>query len=62
MYNKKIIMKRAWIMVKGFGLSLSVALKGAWALAKALLRALYKSVEEYGFKPSASLIKTLERL
>lgn len=26
------------------------------------IRALYKSVDEYGFKPSASLIKTLERL
>ena len=38
-YNKKAIMKRAWIMVKSFGLSLSVALKGAWALAKALLAA-----------------------
>lgn len=38
-YNKKVIMKRAWIMVKSFGLSLSVALKGAWALAKALLAA-----------------------
>lgn len=39
MYNKQIIMKRAWIMVKSFGLSLSVALKGAWALAKALITA-----------------------
>lgn len=39
MYNKQIIMKRAWIMVKHFGLSLSVALKGAWALAKALIAA-----------------------
>lgn len=38
-YNKQIIMKRAWIMVKSFGLSLSVALKGAWALAKALIAA-----------------------
>lgn len=35
MYNKQIIMKRAWIMVKSFGLSLSVALKGAWALITA---------------------------
>ena len=26
------------------------------------IRALYKSVEKYGFKPSVSLIKTLERL
>ena len=39
MYNKKVIMRRAWIMVKSFGLSLSVALKGAWALAKALIAA-----------------------
>lgn len=38
-YNKKVIMQRAWIMVKTFGLSLSVALKGAWALAKALIAA-----------------------
>lgn len=36
-YNKKVIMQRAWIMVKSFGLSLSIALKGAWALAKALI-------------------------
>lgn len=55
MYNKKVIMRRAWIMVKSFGLSLSVGKPDE-------IRALYKSVEKYGFKPSVSLIKTLERL
>lgn len=54
-YNKKVIMRRAWIMAKSFGLSMSVALKGAWALAKALLAA-----EKEG-KESGWNFKTVEK-
>lgn len=35
-YNKKEIMSKAWAMVKTIGVSISVALKSAWALAKAM--------------------------
>lgn len=35
-YNKKKIMNKAWAMVKTIGVSISVALKSAWTLAKAM--------------------------
>lgn len=35
-YNKKEIMSKAWAMVKTIGVNISVALKSAWALAKAM--------------------------
>lgn len=60
-YNKQGIMSNAWAMVKTFGLTMSVALKRAWAWAKAHLdgkgneaRAmsedLIKTFESCGFK------------
>lgn len=36
MYNKSEIFKKAWEMVKKVGLTISKALKEAWAMAKAI--------------------------
>lgn len=36
MYNKKEIMRNAWSIRKSANVSMSVALKSAWALAKAI--------------------------
>lgn len=36
MYNKKEIMRNAWNIRKSANVSMSVALKSAWALAKAI--------------------------
>lgn len=38
-YNKSDIMKNAWNLVKTYGINISIALKSAWALAKALIAA-----------------------
>lgn len=38
-YNKKSIMNKAWELVKKFELTISKALKIAWANAKAILKA-----------------------
>lgn len=39
MYNRKEIMKNAWNIRRTAGVSMSVALKAAWALAKAMNKA-----------------------
>lgn len=39
MYNKSQIMKNAWNIKKTAGVSMSVALKSAWALEKAMMQA-----------------------
>lgn len=39
MYNKKDIMKKAWDIRKTANVSMSVALKSAWATAKAIIKA-----------------------
>lgn len=39
MYNRKEIMKNAWNIRRTAGVSMSVALKAAWALAKAINKA-----------------------
>lgn len=39
MYNKHEIMKNAWDIRKSAGVSMSVALRAAWALAKAMVQA-----------------------
>ena len=39
MYNRKEIMKNAWAIRRTADVSMSVALKSAWALAKAVKRA-----------------------
>lgn len=38
-YNKSQIMKDAWNLIKTAGVSLSTALKAAWAKAKAIIKA-----------------------
>lgn len=38
-YNKSNIMKRAWELVKTAGVTISTALKAAWATAKAVIAA-----------------------
>lgn len=38
-YNKSEIMSNAWNLVRTAGVSLSTALKAAWALAKAFVKA-----------------------
>ena len=38
-YNKREIMMNAWNLVKTYKVTLSVALKSAWALAKAMIKA-----------------------
>lgn len=44
-YNKSEIMKRAWNLVKTANVSISVALKAAWATAKAIISAQLESEE-----------------
>lgn len=39
MYNKHEIMMNAWNIRKSAGVSMSVALRAAWALAKAMIQA-----------------------
>lgn len=39
MYNKSNIMRNAWNIKKTAGVSMSVALKSAWALEKAMIQA-----------------------
>ena len=39
MYNKSQIMSNAWAIKKSAGVSMSVALKAAWAVAKAEIKA-----------------------
>ena len=39
MYNKSNIMKNAWNIKKTAGVSMSVTLKSAWALEKAMMQA-----------------------
>ena len=41
LYNKSEIMKNAWKMVKEFKMSISAALKSAWAAAKGTLKQLH---------------------
>lgn len=38
-YNRSEIMKKAWSLVKTCGVDMSTALKSAWALAKATIKA-----------------------
>lgn len=38
-YNKREIMRNAWNLVKTAGVSISTAMKSAWALAKATVKA-----------------------
>lgn len=38
-YNKSEIMRKAWGLVKTYGISISTAMKSAWALAKAMIEA-----------------------
>lgn len=35
-YSKQEIMRTAWMLIKAYGVSRSVALRSAWALAKAV--------------------------
>lgn len=39
MYNKSNVMRNAWNIKKTAGVSMSVALKSAWALEKAMMQA-----------------------
>lgn len=39
MYNKHNIMKNAWNIHKAAGVSMSIALRAAWALEKAMMQA-----------------------
>lgn len=39
MYNKSNIMRNAWALRKTYGISMSIALKSAWALEKAMMQA-----------------------
>lgn len=39
MYNKKNIMKNAWNIRRTTGVSMSIALRAAWALEKAMMQA-----------------------
>lgn len=39
MYDKHNIMRNAWKLIKAYGISRSVALKSAWALEKAMIKA-----------------------
>lgn len=45
-YNLSQIMKRAWSLVKGMGMTLSSALKEAWREAKSLKKQLIAKLEE----------------
>lgn len=38
-YNKSEIMRNAWNLVKTYGIKISTAMKSAWALAKAMIKA-----------------------
>lgn len=45
-YNKSEIMKNAWTMVKEVGLTISTALKKAWAIAKGTVKTLKEEMVE----------------
>ena len=45
-YNLSKIMKRAWELVKKFGMTISVGLKEAWREAKNLIEELKKNLED----------------
>lgn len=38
-YNKREIMRDAWRLAKTFGIRIGTAMKSAWALAKAIIKA-----------------------
>lgn len=38
-YNKRQIMTNAWTLVKTYGINISTAMRAAWALEKAMIKA-----------------------
>ena len=54
-YNMKHIMQRAWNLVKTCGITISTALKAAWATAKAMIAADKKGEESgWNYRTSAN--------
>lgn len=53
-YNKREIMRNAWNLVKTCGISISTALKSAWAVAKATVEA-ESHIDDYSGKAKVNV-------